>query len=146
MPTAGLVLPCGDCGPSSAMSVDGAHSVIRCETCGTERALVRRPMFLVTGAPGVGKTTVVNCLAGRIDRLPVFDTDLFGDFSHPEWAAWASTWLLVVHGLAISGLSAVLCGYGLHRRDIDDLAARRLVGGIRALNLDLPDDELRARL
>ncbi|HUQ38865.1 MAG TPA: hypothetical protein VM030_01810, partial [Acidimicrobiales bacterium] len=72
-------------------------------------------LYLVTGAPGAGKTTLVGQLAGAFDRLAILDSDLFAESAHPEWEAWANGWLLVAHGLARSGLGAVLCGYGLNR-------------------------------
>ena len=141
-----VVLPCDNCGPTAPMAVDVQRTTLRCVRCGSERVFVRRPVYLITGAPSAGKTTVALRLAGRIDRLPVFDTDLFGEAAHPDWASWATTWLLVAHGLANSGLSTVLCGYGLHRTEIDALPARKLVGDLHTLNLDLEEEELRSRL
>lgn len=76
----------------------------------------------------------------------MFDTDVFGDAAHPDWASWATTWILVAHGLANSGVSAVFCGYGLHRTEIDALPARQLLGDLHTVNLDLEDEELRSRL
>lgn len=141
-----VVLPCENCSPTSVMELDEHRARLRCAGCGNERDFSRRPFYLITGPPGAGKTSVALRLAGRIDRLPIVDTDLFGDAAHPEWSSWATTWLLVAHGLASSGLSVVLCGYGLHRTQIEPLPARRLLGEAHSLNLDLPDDELRARL
>ncbi len=117
-----------------------------CATCGASFDFVRRPLYLVTGAPTAGKSNVVRLLAASFDGLAIYDTDLFGGFAHPDWKAWANTWLLVGHGLAASGLSTALCGYGLNRSDVEPLAARQLLGAIHVLNLDLADDELRFRL
>ena len=141
-----LMLPCSACGPTRTMTVESARSLLVCATCGTRFGFVRRPLHLVTGAPGTGKTNVVRLLAASFDGLAIYDTDLLGAFAHPDWKAWANTWLLVAHGLAACGLSTALCGYGLNRADIEPLAARRLLGTIHVLNLDLADDELRFRL
>lgn len=141
-----LVLPCSVCSPAHAVTVDEGKSVIRCNGCGRERPLVVRAMYMVSGAPATGKTGLVERLAGRMDGLAVFDTDLFGAVAHSEWEAWATSWLLVAHGLAGTGVSTVLCGYGMHRWKVQHLAARRLVGAIHTLNLDLDDDVLRSRL
>lgn len=141
-----LVLPCAACGPTRTMTVESERSLIVCATCRTRFDFVRSPLYLVTGAPTAGKTNVVQLLAASFDGLVIYDTDLFGPFAHPDWKAWANTWLLVAHGLAASGLSTALCGYGLNRPDIEPLAARQLLEAIHVLNLDLRDDELRWRL
>lgn len=78
--------------------------------------------------------------------MAVFDTDLFGPLSHPEWEAWASSWLLLAFSLAQSGIPAVLVGYGITKGKAEDLPARALLGPIGAVNVHLTDDELRGRL
>lgn len=141
-----LTLPCGVCAPVNAMTVDEERGEIRCVSCGHARALTSRPLYLISGPPAVGKTALVERLAGRLPGLPVFDTDLWGNVAHPDWDSWATAWLLVAHANATCGLSTVLCGYGMHRWKIEGLPARRLIGTISVLNLDLADDELRRRL
>ena len=139
-----LTLPCTRCAPTAPAAV--VDDEIRCLTCDTARPFVRRPLFLVTGAPATGKSTITPLLAGRLPGAAVFDTDLFGPWSHPEWEAWASGWLLLVHALAQSGLDAVLVGYGIRRSNVVPLAARDLLGPVRVLNLHLDLDVLRDRL
>lgn len=141
-----LLLPCTSCKPTASASFDEARSVVRCLSCGTEHPVARRELLLVTGVPGTGKSTLARQLAGRLDGLPVFDTDLLGPPAHPDWEGWACTWLLVAHGLAQSGLSTVLCGYGITRSKADRLAVRQLLGSIHVLNLDLQGDAIRSRL
>lgn len=138
-----LVLPCR-CAPTARARVEA--DVIHCLDCGSTRPFVRRPLYLVTGAPATGKSTLVAHLADRVPSVAVFDTDLFGPWSHPDWTAWASGWLLVAHGLAQSSIDVLLVGYGLSRSKAQLLAPRVLLGPIKALNLDLNADELRARL
>jgi hypothetical protein len=139
-----LTLPCTQCAPNAPAVVVGDE--IRCLNCETVRPLVRAPLYLVTGAPGTGKSTIVPLIAGRIPETGVFDTDLFGPMSHPDWEAWATSWLLLVHALAQSGLQTVLVGYGLSRSKAMSLAAKDLLGPVRVLNLDLRPDALRERL
>ena len=128
------------------MAIDRSHGTVRCTRCGDEHVLRFRNLYLVTGAPATGKSTLVRGLAPQMKRTPVFDTDLFGPCSHPDWVAWASTWLLMAYGLAQSGHPVVLCGYGINRSDATRLPPHRLLGAIHVLNLDIDDDELRARL
>lgn len=85
-------------------------------------------------------------IAGRISKTAVFDTDLFGPSSHPDWEAWATSWLLLVHALAQSGLETVLVGYGLSRSKVMSLAPMDLLGPVRVLNLDLQPKVLKERL
>lgn len=141
-----LTLPCSMCGPTAPVEFSEDGSLVRCAVCRTEHVIERQALYLLTGAPATGKSTVARQLVRDVRGLPVFDTDLFGSSAHPDWAAWATSWLLVAHGLAQAGLSTVLCGYGLSRTKVDDLAARPLLGPIRVCNLDLRDELLRDRL
>src|SRR3954453_1156425 len=86
----GLTLPCRRCGPTAACVVVADR--LQCFRCGDERQFTRAPLYLVTGAPATGKSNVVAHLADRLPGVAVFDTDLFGPLSHPDWEAWASSW------------------------------------------------------
>ena len=138
------MLPCPTCAPTSAVEV--VDYVITCMSCGTQRGFVRAPLWLVTSAPATGKSTIVPHLVRSLRGVAVFDTDLLGPWSHPEWSAWATSWLLVAHGLAQSAIPTVLCGYGIRRSDVDALPPRPLIGPIRVLNLEIEADVLRRRL
>lgn len=48
--------------------------------------------------------------------------------------------------MAQSGLSALLCGYGLRRSTVEPLPPRVLLGAIRVANLHLDPEVLRRRL
>lgn len=141
-----LTLSCTMCGPTAPVEVCEGGSLVRCAVCRTEHVIERKPLYLLTGAPATGKSTVARRLVRDVRGLPIFDTDLFGSSAHLDWAAWATSWLLVAHGLAQTGLPTVLCGYGLSRTKVDALAARPLLGPIRVCNLDLREELLRDRL
>ena len=139
-----LTLPCATCAPNAPVEV--VDDEVRCLSCHTVRTFVRTPLLLVTGAPGTGKSTIAPLLSRQFPGTAVLDTDLFGPWSNPDWEAWANSWLLVVHALAQSGLRSVLIGYGLSRSKVATLAAKDLLGHVRAINLHLDPDVLRARL
>lgn len=62
-----------------------------------------------------------------------------------NWAAYRDAWLAVAHGVAQSGMSAVLLGPFLPEH-LDELPARRWVGDIHFLTLDCPDGLRRAHI
>lgn len=104
------------------------------------------PLYLVTGAPASGKSTLVRLLAGELPATAVLDTDLFGPWSNPDWEAWANSWFLLAHGLAQSALKTVLVGYGISRSKATAVAASDLVGPLRVLHLHLDPGVVRERL
>jgi len=58
---------CMNCGPDAALERhDGA--VLRCPRCGTDQQIPALPLFVITGASGVGKTTVTRPLHPRLSR------------------------------------------------------------------------------
>jgi hypothetical protein len=125
-----------------------------CPKCGRmDDAAALRPLFIVTGASGSGKTTVFAPLARRLrGRCVTFDADLLMDAagalsgSQPvNWPAFRAAWLAVAHGVAQSGLPAVLLGPFIPAH-FDELAARRWIGDIHFIVMDCPDELRRARL
>ncbi len=104
------------------------------------------PVLFVTGAPAAGKKTLVRHLAGIVDAAFVVDTDLFGEYSHPVWDAWANHWLLIASAARDNGLVPILCGYGVHRPSVRRLPAAALLGPSRCLYLDVSEETIHARL
>jgi AAA domain-containing protein len=130
---------------------DGRAVCPRCGRAGDAAAL--RPLFIITGASGSGKTAVFAPLARRLrGRCVTFDADLLIDAagalsgSQPiNWAAFGDAWLVVAHAVAQSGLPTVLLGPFLPER-VQEFPARRWVGDIHFIVLDCPDDLRRARI
>jgi predicted ABC-type ATPase len=116
-------------------------------------AAALRPLFIVTGASGSGKTTVFAPLARRLQgRCVAFDADLLLDAagalsgSQPvSWPAFRAAWLAVAHGVAQSGLPTVLLGPFIPAH-LDELPARRWIADIHFIVLDCPDELRRARI
>lgn len=130
------------------------NGVARCPACGAiELTAVTRPLFVVTGASGAGKSTVLpellRCLAGR---CMVFDLDWLidpirraasgGDIN---WTAFRDAWLHVSHAVAQNGLPTLLLG-PLIPEHLEGLPGRPWAGDIHFLVLDCPDDVRRARI
>jgi gluconate kinase/DNA-directed RNA polymerase subunit RPC12/RpoP len=136
---------CLQCGPETGLRSEGDGSQLRCPRCGWVREVSLRPLFVVTGVSGAGKTTVANLLAHMVDDCEVFDVDLILHVAALGWETWRATWLQVAHGIAQNGRSTVLCGT-ITPDQLDELPTRQLIGPIYSCLLDCPDAVLVERL
>jgi hypothetical protein len=134
------------------MAPDGAGA--RCPACGdVNPQAVNRPLFVVTGASGSGKTTIFPELLLRLAGwCAVFDVDWLIDpvgraskDGQVDWEAFRDTWLHVAHGVAQNGMPTLLLAPFIPEH-LDDLPGRIWVGDIHFLVLDCPDDERRRRI
>lgn len=80
-----------------------------CPECGrADEAAALRPLFIVTGASGSGKTAVLAPLARMLaGRCVAFDVDLLLDAAGAlsgdrpvNWPAFRDAWLAAAHGVA----------------------------------------------
>jgi hypothetical protein len=134
-----------ECGPDTGLHAGTHDRVARCPRCGWERHLPRRPLFVLTGASGAGKTTVAESLAGRLEGCAVFDVDLTLHVAALGWDVWRNTWLQLAHAVALNGQATLLCG-SVTAAQVAGLPARMLVGPIHEAILDCPEDVLVRRL
>jgi hypothetical protein len=136
------------CGPGTVPQPDRPAYLLRCPRCGAERRLPGHPLFVVTGASGTGKSTILEPLQLRLPGCEVLETDVILHVAALGWDTWRNTWLQLAHAIGLNGRATVLCG-PLLPDHLEDLPARRLVGPIHFCNLDCPDavlaDRLRAR-
>jgi RNase adaptor protein for sRNA GlmZ degradation len=136
---------CLTCGPCAVLERDPAASLLRCASCGAVTEVPALPLFVVTGASGVGKTTVIAPLRGLLPECEVFEGDPISQIAALGWDVFGDTWLRIAHGVALNGRSTVLCTSLIPSR-LETHPARKLLGRIYFCNLDCPDDELAARL
>jgi hypothetical protein len=134
-----------ECGPETGLHSGTKDQVACCPRCGWERQLPRRPLFVLTGASGAGKTTVAESLAGRLEGCAVFDVDLTLHVAALGWDVWRNTWLQLAHAVGMNGQATLLCG-SVTAAQVAGLPARMLVGPVHEAVLDCPDDELVRRL
>jgi hypothetical protein len=136
------------------VAIEPRHGYAVCPGCGRAHdAAALGPLFVVTGASGSGKTAVFAPLARRLrGRCVTFDGDLLMDAAGAlsngqpiNWPAFRDAWLAVAHGVAQSGMPAVLLAPFIPDH-LQGLAARRWVGDIHFLVLDCPDELRRARI
>jgi hypothetical protein len=87
--------------------------VLRCPSCGDERAFQRPLLLIVTGTCGIGKSTVCARLAGTVPGAIVLDADLFAeDFvsvsgPNEDYPAYWRSMLRLAHELGQNGASAI---------------------------------------
>lgn len=140
-----VVILCMRCDPQTSLVADPSQRVLRCTRCGETRPLPLRPLFVVTGASGTGKSTVAAPLRRRLPQCEVFESDLILHVAGLGWDTWRNTWLLLAYGIACNDRATVLCG-SLEPEQLEALPARPLVGPVHFCNLDCPDEVLAGRL
>jgi gluconate kinase len=136
---------CMQCGPGTVLQPDRQKHRLQCPRCGATRRPPGRPLFVVTGASGTGKSAIAEPLRRRLPDCEIFDTDVILHVAAQGWDTWRNTWLQLAHAVALNGRATVLCG-SLLPEQLEGLPARRLVGPIHFCNLDCPDAVLAERL
>lgn len=145
---------CQSCDNPVAMEPGDGRPV--CPACGRPddlAALTPKPLFVVTGASGSGKTAVYAPLARRLaGRCVTFDADMLMDAAGAlsrgkpiDWPAFLDAWLAVAHGVAQSGMPAVLLGPYIPEY-LEDSAGRKWIGDVHFIALDCPDELRRTRI
>jgi hypothetical protein len=139
---------CGGCGAWGEHTVERERDAVRlvCVDCGHgERRPMRiLPLFIVTGASGVGKTTVAEVLRRLMPEWEVFETDILWD-SGGDWQFVRSNWLRIAHSIAQSGRGTILCGT-LLPEDVDRCDAREFFSHVYYMNLHCSDERRAERL
>lgn len=141
---------CPRCGRyAEDKAVDPTGPYVICPHCGHAHPFRRRPVFIVTGASGAGKTTVSLSLVGTLPGCAVLETDILWcpELNTPqdEWLRWRSLWARLAKNLAQSGLASVLCGT-FTPEGIEPLPERRYLGAVHYVALVCDDEELAGRL
>ncbi|MFH5184471.1 nucleoside kinase [Paenibacillus sp. TAB 01] len=133
---------CVSCGEYVETAVDREKSLRKCPTCHHEEAIRMLPLFIVTGASGVGKTTTVKHLRPLLENCDVFDTD---EMKAESWEQARSNWLKVAFQIAQSGRCTVLCGT-MMPWDVEACDHYRFFRHVYYLNLHCGDDARAERL
>jgi broad-specificity NMP kinase len=102
------------------------------------------PLFIVTGASGAGKTSVVEELQEIMPDWHVFETDILWD-SGRDWHFVRQNWLRIAHRIAQTGRPTILCGTHLPEH-LDACDHREFFSQVHYLILHCEDATLAARL
>lgn len=128
-------------------AVDGDK--ITCPKCGHSWSFLKLPLFVVTGASGVGKTTTVQALQAKSREFVCMDNDMLYNLLPHETAA---DFLAETEQLQIFSRNIMQCGKPAvwsRAGNIDLLAetyGARFFSGIFVLALVCSEQELRRRM
>lgn len=137
-----MAIVCNGCGAYIQPAVNVEQQSIRCRQCQAVTPMQILPLFIVTGASGVGKTAVVPVLRRLLPDWVICETDVMHG---ADWPQVRSNWLRVAHAIAQSGRHTILCGTMLPV-DIDQCDHRPFFSQVYYLNLHCDDATRAARL
>lgn len=136
---------CGEYRPEREVRPQEAVAV--CE-CGHVQPFRPGPLFLVGGASGTGKSTVLHRLATR--ELPVVPLDgdiLWREEFRREVGEWSELWLRMAKNVGLAGKPVMLFAAGLVvPENVEPSVERRYFSRIHRLALTCDDEVLAERL
>lgn len=122
---------------------------MRCPFCGHTEEINRMPLFIITGASGVGKSTVCRQLFLKEKDYIVMESDILwnNSFNHPEnnYREYRELWLRMCKNISQIGKPVVLCGSAVPEQ-FENCLERRYFSEIYYLALVCDEDILCKRL
>jgi dephospho-CoA kinase len=119
---------------------------LRCTACGAQTPANTLPLFLISGASGTGKSTLVPHLRTRLPDCLVVGADLLVDLTHRDRAAFLQRWIRIAYATAQCGRPLVLAGV-IESEEIERHGERGLLTGpVYLVGLDCGEDVRRERL
>ncbi len=138
---------CGDYRADKAIVREAVYAI--CPNCGFQHEFIRLPLFILTGASGVGKSTVCLGLAAKMKDVVVMESDILwrAEFDQPEtnYRDYRETWLRVCKNISQAGKPVVLCGVG-EPAQFEQCLERRYFSELHYLALICADQILASRL
>src|SRR5262244_3045508 len=138
---------CGEYRPDKIVVPEEAYAV--CPACNHRHKFVRLPLFVLTGASGVGKTATCLALAAKAKDFVVMESDILwrAEFNQPatDYRNYRETWLRVCKNISQAGKPVILCGAGVPAQ-FEQCVERRYFSEIHYLAMVCEDDVLGLRL
>ena len=141
---------CPNCGELRADKIilpDGPYAV--CPHCAHQHEFLRLPLFVITGASGVGKSSTCLALVAKTKDFVVMDSDILwrSEFDQPatDYRNYREMWLRVCKNISQAGKPVVLCGASLPEQ-FEQCIERRYFSVIHYLALISSDEALESRL
>lgn len=141
---------CPACGEYSVeKAIDPAGPFAVCPHCGYAHPFVQLPLFVVTGASGVGKSTVALALPDALPECVCLDSDILWGVvpatPDDDYRGYADVWLRLAKNIGQGGRPVVLLGSAVPAR-FELAPERRYFTTIHYLALVCDDATLVARL
>jgi hypothetical protein len=125
------------------------YAVAICPACGHQHPYRYLPVFSISGASGVGKTSVILGLPNVLPECVVLEMDILWrrEFDRPEddYADFRNTWLRLAKNVGQAGQPVVLGGTVVPG-SFERCPEYRYIAGVRYLALVCEDDVLASRL
>ena len=138
---------CGEYHVDKIIAPDGPYAV--CPSCQYQHKFVRLPLFILTGASGVGKSVTCLALAAKTKDFVVMESDILwcDAFNQPatNYRDYRETWLRVCKNISQAGKPVILCGVGSPSQ-FEQCVERRYFSDIYYLVLVCDDEVLTSRL
>jgi hypothetical protein len=100
---------CDGCAEWILPLIDFGTGTVRCPLCSHLASRRFLPLFVVTGASGVGKTAVIPQLQQKMPDWDIFEIDMLWD-SGRDWQMIKCNWLRISHSIHQSDRPVMLCG------------------------------------
>ncbi len=147
-----MINVCYQCGQYRADKIidpNGPYAI--CPECGCRHPFLQLPLFVISGASGAGKSTVLQQLMGRVNEFVLLDADILWrpEFNQTEnqYGGFIGTWLRVCKNIAQSGRPVMLFGAGTGVPEyIEPSLERRYFSKVHYLALVCEDEVLHKRL
>jgi broad-specificity NMP kinase len=138
---------CGEYRPDKIIDISGPYAV--CPNCCHPHKFIQLPLFIITGASGVGKTSICMELANIMSDAIVLEGDILwrNEFNNPDndYREYRDMWLRVCKNISQSGKPVVLCGSAIPEQ-FESCIERRYFSDLHYLALVCEDEILSNRL
>jgi len=129
------------------ISSDGRS--MTCPFCGYSQEIKQMPLFIITGASGVGKSTISTQLFQKEKDYIVMESDILWDdsFNVPEnnYREYRELWLRMCKNISQIGKPVVLCGCAIPEQ-YENCLERRYFSEIHYISIVCDEDILYKRL
>ena len=138
---------CGEEHADKTIEPEGPYAV--CPDCNYRHKFVQLPLFVLTGASGVGKTTTCLALAAMTNDLVAMESDTLwrDEFNQPEtnYREYRELWLRLCKNISQAGKPVILCGAAVPAQ-FEQCVERRYFSDIHYLALVCDDEVLASHL
>ena len=141
---------CENCGRYSVDKIiSDTGDSMTCKFCGYTQAIKRLPLFIITGASGVGKSATSREMFKNKENVIVMESDILWNdaFNNPDnnYREYRELWLRMCKNISQGGKPIVHCGCSVPEQ-FENCVERRYFSDIHYLAIVCDDNILTKRL